>query len=154
MTYCVWSDLCFKVFLDSFWCGNDSPANPRCFFTLRWTLDGVLGNSSTVLICRPRGYVRRMRCSVFSSIRQFFDRHDSSPRRICPKDAIFCLSLRRYRLLIGSSFSWYAIFRLSPRQSWLPIGSSFSSGLQGSAKRPISNNTRPLLMITYVNPVR
>ena len=39
------------------------------------------------------------------------------------------------------------------RQSQLLVGSSFSSGLEGSAERPISNDNRPLLMITYVNPV-
>ena len=49
------------------WRGNDSPADPRCLFTLRWPLDGLLDESSTVLIRRPRGSVQRMWCSVFSS---------------------------------------------------------------------------------------
>ena len=41
----------------------------------------------------------------------------------------------------------------SLRRSRLPIVSSFSFGIEGSAERPISNDDRPLLMITYVNPV-
>ena len=56
-----------------------------------------------------------------------------------------------FRLGRPSLKTRYSVFSL--RQYQLPIGSSFLSGIEGSAKRPISNDDYPLLMITYVNPV-
>ena len=113
--------------------GDDSTAYPRCFFTLRWPLDGVLDDYSIVPICRPGGSVQRMRSSVFSLYLTIF----WASWFVAPEDLskgcdlpFFLRTDLDFWWGLPPRKMWSSVFSL-PR-SWLLIRPSFSFGIEAS----------------------
>ena len=113
-----------------------------------------------LIILRPSWFVASEELSQWCDVPSFCEdldfrlgHPDSSPQRICPSDAIFCLFVRiltsNSAVLICRPVGSVPVMQCSVflRGSWLPIG---LSSLQGSVERPISNNNRPFWNITYV----